>query len=79
MFIGEATHTNFIIFGLPRSVLEPTIYHTRGEPANHYATDAVVLFKECLKINDGEQYKQREQPPLASSHDIYRLNFILYY
>jgi hypothetical protein len=54
MFIGEATHTNFIIFGLPRSVLEPTIYHTRGEPANHYATDAVVLFKECLKINDGE-------------------------
>jgi hypothetical protein len=78
MFIGEATHASSIIFGLSWSGLEPTIYHTRGEPANHYATDA-VLYKECLNINDGEQYQQREQPPLASSHDIYRLYFILYY
>ena len=39
---GEATNTNFIVFGLIRPVLEPTIYHTRGEHANHYATDAVV-------------------------------------
>jgi hypothetical protein len=27
---------------LTRSGLEPTIYHTRGEHANHYATDAVL-------------------------------------
>ena len=39
---GEATQINFIVFGLTRPGLEPTIYHTRGEHANHYATDAVV-------------------------------------
>ena len=37
----EATNTNFLIFGSPQSVLELTIYHTRGEHANHYSTDAV--------------------------------------
>ena len=26
----EATNTNFIVFGLTRSGLKPTIYHTRG-------------------------------------------------
>ena len=30
---------NFIV--LTRPGLEPTIYRTRGEHANHYATDAV--------------------------------------
>jgi hypothetical protein len=38
---GESTNTNVIVFGLSRPGLEPTIYHTRGEHANHYATDAV--------------------------------------
>ena len=32
---GEATNTNFIVFGLTRPGLEPTIYRTRGEHANH--------------------------------------------
>jgi hypothetical protein len=32
---------NFIVFVLTRPGLEPTIYRTRGEHANHYATDAV--------------------------------------
>jgi hypothetical protein len=40
---GEATNTNFIIFGLTRLGLNPTIYRTRGEHANHYATDAVYI------------------------------------
>jgi len=31
---GEATNTNFIVFGLTRPGLE-------GEPASHYTTDAV--------------------------------------
>jgi hypothetical protein len=31
------------IFGLARSALEPTIYRTRGEHANHYTTDAIAL------------------------------------
>ena len=38
---GEATNTNFIVYGLIRPGLEPTIYRTRGEHANHYATDVV--------------------------------------
>jgi hypothetical protein len=33
----------FIVFGLTWSVIEPTIYHTLGEHANHYTTDAVSL------------------------------------
>jgi hypothetical protein len=36
---GEATHTNVIVFGLTQPGLESTIYHTRGEHANHYTTD----------------------------------------
>ena len=36
---SEATHTNVIVFGLTLPVLEPTIYHTRGEPANYYTAD----------------------------------------
>jgi hypothetical protein len=57
---GEATNTNIIVFGLTRPGLEPTIYHTRGEHANHYTTDAVeknviedlkvYFFKNVLKI-----------------------------
>jgi hypothetical protein len=40
MNLIEKTNTNFIVFGLTRSGLEPTIYRTRGEHANHYTTDA---------------------------------------
>jgi hypothetical protein len=38
------THTNFIFFCLTRPGLVPTIYRTRGEHANYYATDAVPYF-----------------------------------
>ena len=44
MLSGEATNTNFTVFGLTRPGLEPTIYHTRGEHANHYTTDVVLNF-----------------------------------
>ena len=40
---GEATNTNFIVFGLIRPEFEPPIYRTRGEHANHYTTDAVTI------------------------------------
>jgi hypothetical protein len=46
---GEATNTNFIVFGFTRPVLKLTINHTRGEQANHYATDAVFAQTEILK------------------------------
>jgi hypothetical protein len=47
---GEATNTNFIVFGLNRPGLEPTIYHTRGKHANHYATDAVPNYRSCKQM-----------------------------
>jgi hypothetical protein len=43
--ISEPANTNFKIFGLIWSGLEPTIYNTRGEDANHhYTTDAVKFY-----------------------------------
>ena len=39
MLSGEATNTNFIVFGLTRTGLEATIYRTRGEHANNCTTD----------------------------------------
>ena len=38
----EATITKFIVFDFTRSGLEPTIYRTRSEYADHYTTDAVL-------------------------------------
>jgi hypothetical protein len=44
------SNTNFIFFYLTRPGLVPTIYRTQGEPANHYATDAVPFFILFLLI-----------------------------
>ena len=40
----ETTNTNFIVFVLTQPWFEPTINRTRGEHANHYTTDAVVVY-----------------------------------
>jgi hypothetical protein len=40
MLSGEATNTNFIVFGLTQPGLEPTIYRIWGESTNHYTPDA---------------------------------------
>jgi hypothetical protein len=45
---GETKITNFIVFGLTRSGLEPT----RGEHANHYTTDAVSLHRIISKYTN---------------------------
>ena len=42
MLSEEATNTNFIVFGLTRPGLEPTIYLSQDEYANHYTADAVL-------------------------------------
>jgi hypothetical protein len=41
--LTEATNTKFIFFGSTRMGLEPTIYRTRGEYVNHYATDVIDI------------------------------------
>jgi hypothetical protein len=40
---GEATNTNFVVFGFTRPGLEPPIYRSRGEHANHYTNDEVHI------------------------------------
>jgi hypothetical protein len=60
---GEATNTNFIVFGLTRPRIEPTIYWTRGEDANHYTTDTLnhnsiseLLLTVALKTNKTDHH-----------------------
>ena len=53
MLSRKTTNTNFIVFGLTRSGLEPTIYCTRGEHANHYTSDAVIVGGKRVKIPKG--------------------------
>ena len=44
----KATNKNFIVFGFTRPGLEPTIYRTQSEHANHYTTDAICCAVKCL-------------------------------
>jgi hypothetical protein len=46
MLSREATNIN-LVFGLTRSGLEPMIYCTRGEHANHYTTGVVTGSWKC--------------------------------
>ena len=48
---GEDTNTNFIDFSSTRPWLGPMIYHTRGEHANHYTTDAGQCINERQQKN----------------------------
>jgi hypothetical protein len=57
---GEATNRNCIVFGLTRPRLEPTIYRTRGEYANHYATDAVRSIEEGQTTQWGPDHHLNE-------------------
>jgi hypothetical protein len=54
MLSGEATNTNFIVFGLTWQGLEPTFYRTPGVHANHYTTDAVALNGNNYYKNSGK-------------------------
>ena len=51
MLSGEATNTNFIVFGLTWPRLEPTIYRIRGEHDNHYTTDVITIFTKYNMLN----------------------------
>ena len=49
VFIEKQHIPIFIVFGLIRPAIEPTIYHIRGEHANHYITDEVSIISN-LKL-----------------------------
>jgi hypothetical protein len=42
-YLAEKQQIQILAFGLTWSGLEPTIYRTRGEHANNYATAAVLI------------------------------------
>jgi hypothetical protein len=50
-FVSGGVNTKFIVFDLTRPGFEPTIYHIRGEHANHYTTKAVykILMQHKLE------------------------------
>jgi hypothetical protein len=53
MISGDATNTNFIVFGLTRLGVKPKIYRTRGKHANHYTTDLIYETNKIkAHIND---------------------------
>ena len=43
MLRGEAANTNFLVFGMTPSGLEPLIYLTQAEHVDHYTTNLVTL------------------------------------
>ena len=53
MLSGEATDTDFIVFGLIKPELQPTTYNTRGEHDNHFTTETISLFKDNILENWG--------------------------
>jgi hypothetical protein len=58
MLCGESENTNFIVYTLTKPGMELTIYHTRGNHANHYTTEELWLSLDILLwLADGEQYK----------------------
>jgi hypothetical protein len=57
-FVSDLWQVGGFLFGLTRPGFEPTIYHTRGEHANHYTTDAVTMAK---KEKEQTQYKTKDR------------------
>ena len=57
--VVEAANTNFIVVGVTLLRLEPMIYHTHSEHANHYTTDAVSSKgkSDMFKIQGRQQKK----------------------
>ena len=49
--LAEKQQIPILVFGLTRPGLEPTFYRSRGEHANHYATDAVDNVEDMISGN----------------------------
>ena len=50
MLSVESATYNVILYKLTRPSIEPTFYHTGGEQANHYTTDAALIIAKYLLI-----------------------------
>jgi hypothetical protein len=50
--LAEKQQIPILVFGLTRPRLEPTIYHTRDEHANHYPTDPIFSVLKRLSWLD---------------------------
>jgi hypothetical protein len=51
--------SNFKVFGLTRPGLEPKLFRTRCEHANHYSTDAIPKIYTCICVHGKKKmYKQ---------------------
>ena len=61
MLSGEATNSNFTVSGLTRPGLQPTIYHIRGEHANHYATVAVIEGGQTTQWPKEKEQKDKQR------------------
>jgi hypothetical protein len=48
----EAANISFIVFGLSQPGLQPNIYHTWRQHANHYTID---VFKNLCNINNNNK------------------------
>ena len=72
MLRGEATNTIFIVFGLTRLGIEPTIYRTRSEHANHYTIMSVKSSTELML------YVVLTMPTLNKAYLLLLLLFIYY-
>ena len=79
----QIPNTNFIVFGLTRSGLVPTIYHTRGEHANHYTTDGVTHNLIILSVHDegfcGVHYIRYLRDLLQQLYPIFLRKHVFYY
>ena len=64
MLSGEATNTNFIVFGFTQSGLELTIYRTRGEHANHYVTVVLAYCNNTNKLMIDDMVRDKDQVSL---------------
>ena len=58
MLSEEATNTNFVVFGVTSLRIEPAIYYTWGEQANHYTTDAILQRINQSVVLDKKDYNR---------------------
>ena len=62
MLSREETNTNFVIFSMTQSDLEPTINLYRGEHANHYTTDTVQYLDVVTTYNISGEISEHATP-----------------